>query len=103
MKYDRALLTKGCNFFWPGITFQNGIFLGNIQATTKVLRMVIVLISLLVLTSEAELHYFHDADITKNLKLSQDVELNPGPYEIVRTVQGNFNEGNVALLGGSAG
>ena len=63
----------------------------------------IVLISFLVLTSEVNLHYLHDADLTKSLKLSGDVELNPGPYEIVRTVQGNFNEGNVALLGGSAG
>ena len=63
----------------------------------------IVLISFFVVTSEVNLHYLHDADLTKSLKLSGDVELNPGLYEIVRTVQGNFNEGNVALLGGSAG
>ena len=63
----------------------------------------IVLISLLVLTSEVNLHHLHDAEITRSLKLSGDVELNPGPFEIVRTVQGSFNQGNVALFGEIAG
>ena len=49
------------------------------------------------------LHHLHDAEITRSLKLSGDVELNPGPFEIVRTVQGSFNKGNVALLGETAG
>ena len=47
---------------------------------------IIVLISLLVLTSEVNLHHLHDTEIIRSLKLSGDVELNPGPYEIVRTV-----------------
>ena len=63
----------------------------------------IVLISLSVLTSEANLHHLHDAEITRSLKLSGDVELKPGPYEILRTVQGSFNQGNIALFGETAG
>ena len=63
----------------------------------------IALISLLVLISEANLHHPHDAETARSLKLSGDVELNPGPYEIVRTVQGSFNQGHVALLGETAG
>ena len=53
-------------------------------------------------TSEVNLHHLHDAEITRSLKLSGDVELNPGPFEIVRTVQGSF-QGNVALFGETAG
>ena len=67
------------------------------------LFQMIVLISLLVLTSEVNLHHLHDAEITRSLKLSGDVELNPGPFEIVRTVQGSFNQDNVALFGEIAG
>ena len=63
---------------------------------------IIVLISLLALTSEVNVHHLHDAQITRSLKLPGDVELNLGPYEIVRTVQGNFNQGNVALSGETA-
>ena len=37
------------------------------------------------------------------MKLSGDVELNPGPYEIIKSVQENFNQSNVALLGTTAG
>ena len=37
------------------------------------------------------------------MKLSGDVELNPGPYEVKRSVQGSFNQGNVALFGKIAG
>ena len=62
----------------------------------------IVLISLLALTSQVNLHHLHDAEITRSLKLSGNVELNPGPYEVVRTVQGSFNQGNVALFGETA-
>ena len=62
----------------------------------------IVLISLLALTSQVNLHHLHDAEITTSLKLSGNVELNPGPYEVVRTVQGSFNQGNVALFGETA-
>ena len=63
----------------------------------------IILISLSVLTSEANLHHLHDAEITRSLKLSGDVELKPGPYEILRTVQGSSNQGNIALSGETAG
>ena len=37
------------------------------------------------------------------MKLSGDVKLNPGPYETIRSVQGSFNHGNVALFGETAG
>ena len=50
------------------------------------------------LTSEVNLHYLHHAEITRSLKLSGDVELNPGTNKIERTVQGSFNQGNVALF-----
>ena len=63
----------------------------------------IVLISLLVLTSEVNLHHLHDAEITRSLELSGDVELNPGPFGIVRTAQGSSNQGNLALFGETAG
>ena len=49
-------------------------------------------------TSEVNLLHLHDAEITRSLKLSGNVELNPGPFEIVRTVQGSFSQGNVALF-----
>ena len=37
----------------------------------------IVSISLLVLTSEVNLHHLHNAEITRSLKPPGDVELNP--------------------------
>ena len=55
----------------------------------------IVLISLLVLTSEVNLHHLHDAEITRSLKFLGDVEYNP--------VQGSFSQGNIALFGETAG
>ena len=63
---------------------------GDSYLVNFLFRMV-ALISLLVLTSEVNLHQLHDAEITRSLQLSGNVELNPGPYEIVRTVQGSFN------------
>ena len=55
-----------------------------------------VLVNLfVVLTAELSLQYLN-VIITRSLKLS-DVELNPGPYEIVRSVQGSFNQGNVVV------
>ena len=39
---------------------------------------------------------------TSSLKLSGDIELNPGPYEILRSVRGSFNQGNAALFGETA-
>ena len=36
-------------------------------------------------------------------KLSGNAELNPGPYEIMRSVQGSFYQGNVVLFGETTG
>ena len=55
------------------------------------------------ITSEVNLHHLHDAEITRSLKLSGDVELNPGTNKIERTFQGSFNQGNVALFEESKG
>ena len=41
--------------------------------------------------------------ITSCLKLSGNAEWNPGPYEIMRSVQGSFNQGNVVLFGETTG
>ena len=53
-----------------------------------------VLVSL-VLTAELNLQHLN-VKITSSLKLSGDVELNPGPYEIIKSAQGRFN-GVVAM------
>ena len=54
------------------------------------------------LTSDVNLHHLHDPEITRNFKLSWDVEFNFEPYKIIRTVQGSFSQGNVALFGVTA-
>ena len=41
--------------------------------------------------------------ITSSLKLSGNAELNPGPYEIMRSVQGSFYQGNGVLFGETKG
>ena len=41
--------------------------------------------------------------ISTGLKLSGSTESNPGPYEIIRSAQGSFNQGSIALFGGTAG
>lgn len=46
------------------------------------------------MTTELDLQYLRD-EIVSTLKLSRHVELNPGPYEIIRSVQRGFNQGNV--------
>ena len=56
---------------------------------------------LVVLTAELNLHHFNVV-ITRRLKLS-DVELNPGLYEIIRSVQASFYQGNVVIFGETAG
>ena len=62
-----------------------------------------VLVGLLVvLTAELNLQHLN-VKTACNLKLSGDFELNlAGPYEIIRSVQGRFNQGNVALSGETA-
>ena len=37
------------------------------------------------------------------LKIAENVELYPGPYEVIKSVQGSFNQGNVSLFGETAG
>ena len=61
-----------------------------------------VLVSLLVvLTAELNLQHLN-VKITSRLKLSGDIELNQGLYQIIRSVQGSFNQG-IALFGETAG
>ena len=64
--------------------------------------MTVLVSLLLVLTAELDLQHLN-VIITRILKLSGDVELNPGPYAIIRSIQGSFNQGNVALFGETAG
>ena len=63
------------------------------------LRMAVLLSLLVVLTAELNLQHLN-VTITSSLKLSGDAELNRGPYQIIRSVQGSFNQGNVALFWG---
>ena len=66
------------------------------------LRMTVLASLLVVLTAELNLQHLN-VKIMSSLKLSGDVELNPGPYQIIRPVQGSFNQGNVVLFGETAG
>ena len=36
------------------------------------------------------------------MKIAGDVELNPDYYEIIKSVQGSFNQGNISLFGKSS-
>ena len=54
------------------------------------LRMTVLVILLVVLTAELNLQHLN-VQIKSSLKLSGDAELNPGPYQIIRSVQGSFN------------
>ena len=56
----------------------------------------------IVLTAELNLQHLN-VKITSSLKLSADVALNPGPYEITRSVQETLNQGFVVLFGETAG
>ena len=40
------------------------------------------------------------SSISLSSKLLGNVESNPRPYEIIRSVQGSYNQGNIALFGG---
>ena len=51
-----------------------------------------------VLTAELSLQHLN-VKITSSLKLTGDAGLNPGSYEIIRSVQVSFKQGNVALFG----
>ena len=37
------------------------------------------------------------------LKIAWDIELNPGPYEVIKSVQGSFNQGNISMFAETAG
>ena len=64
--------------------------------------MIVLLCLLLVLTEQLNLQHLF-VKITSNLKLSGDIELNPGPHKIIKSVQGSFNKSDVALYGETAG
>ena len=54
-------------------------------------------------TNPTRAHPDLNVKITSSLKFSGDAELNLGPYEIIRSVQGSFNQSYVALFGKTAG
>ena len=56
---------------------------------------------LLMLVTVANLEPFNNFK-TMAVKLLGDVELNPGPNEIIKSVQGSFSQGNVVLFGETA-
>ena len=37
------------------------------------------------------------------LKVAGDIESNTGPYDLLKSVQGNFSQGNVGMFGETAG
>ena len=74
-----------------------GNFLGGKHHSERsfyFLRTTVIISLIVVLTTELDLQYLRD-EIVSTLKLSRHVELNPGPYEIIRSVQRGFNQGNV--------
>ena len=61
-----------------------------------------VLVSFLVVLTE-EMNFRHlFVNIASSLKLSEDIELNPGQYEIMRSVQESFSQSSKALFGETA-
>ena len=61
-----------------------------------------VAVSLLVmLLAELDVQQLIVISISTSLKLSVDVESNPGTYEVIRLVQESFNQGNIALFVGN--
>ena len=63
-----------------------------------------VVVSLLVmLLAELDVQQLVVISISTSLKLSGDVESNLGPYEIIRSIQGIFNQCNVNLFGRTVG
>ena len=60
--------------------------------------MTVVVSLLVMLLAELDVQQLVVISISTSLKLSGDVESNPGPYEIIRSVQGSFNKGNIALF-----
>ena len=57
--------------------------------------MTVVVNLLVMLLAELDVQQLVVISISTSLKLSEDAESNPGPYEIIRSVQGSFNQGNI--------
>ena len=86
--------SEGRNFFQSGS--RNGNYkYGDKYLVHYFLGMTVLVSLLVVLTAELNL-YILNVKITSSLKLSVDVKLNPGPYQMIRSVQRSFSEGNVA-------
>ena len=66
------------------------------------LGITVLVSSLVALTAELNLQHLN-VKVTSSLELSGDAELNPGSYQVIRSVQGSFTQGNVALIGETAG
>ena len=66
------------------------------------LQMAVIIRLFVVLTTALDWHHL-SVEITNSLKLSEDVELNSGPCEIIRSGQGSFDQGNIVLFGETAG
>ena len=60
---------------------------------------IIILVRILALVCMIILNSFK----VELLKIAGDVELNPAPYEVIKSVQGSYNQGNVSLFGETAG
>ena len=67
----------------------------------KIIQIIDLVSLLVVLTAELNLQH-SNFKITSSLKLSGDAELNPGPYEIIKSVLGSFSQGNVTLFAKTA-
>ena len=101
-------IVRGLGFFQAGSTThfsrhapnQNCI---NGDKHRAILRITVVVSLLVMLLAELNVQQLVVISISTSLKLSGDVESNPGPYEIIRSVQGSFNQGNIALFGETAG
>ena len=60
---------------------------------------IIILVTTVVLVCMIILNSFK----VELLKIAGDVELNPGSYEVIKSVQGSFNQGNVSFFGETTG
>ena len=68
-----------------------------------IFRLTVVVSLLVMLLAELDVQQLVVISISTSLKLSGDVESNLGPYEIIRSIQGIFNQCNVNLFGGTVG
>ena len=68
-----------------------------------ILSMTVVVSLLVMLLYELDEQQLVVISISTSLKLSGDAESNPGPYEIIRSLQESLNQGNIALFGGMKG